>query len=137
MFSKLSSKELLWGCDCGYNSEPHLYLCSALSRDPSVFDSPEEFIPERYESNPGLPSGLTATFGFGRRCAFLITLVRCRAVRLLIKLERRVCPGQDFAEAMIFIAAATLLATTNMLPPLDGNGKPVIPPSEYSGVLAK
>lgn len=39
----------------------------AMSRDPKVYRSADDFIPERYEENPDLIDYRAYAFGFGRR----------------------------------------------------------------------
>ncbi|KAF8307880.1 cytochrome P450 [Clavulina sp. PMI_390] len=87
----------------------------ALSRDPTVYPSdPEEFDPDRYnDTNSGSMDPKTYIFGWGRRA----------------------CPGQAFAEAMLWMSVVTLLATTHMGPALDSKGKEVIPEKKFTGGL--
>ncbi|KAI0923617.1 hypothetical protein AcV5_009106 [Taiwanofungus camphoratus] len=40
---------------------------------------------------------------------------------------RRVCPGQHFADLTMFMAMASILATYDILPELDADGKLVLP----------
>ncbi|KAF5367697.1 hypothetical protein D9758_009878 [Tetrapyrgos nigripes] len=74
-----------------------------MLHDPEVFDKPDVFNPYRYR---GLESEMQKvadiTFGFGRR----------------------VCPGRYFAENSIFSMVTTLLATCDIMSPLDLSGKP-------------
>ncbi|OCH91991.1 cytochrome P450 [Obba rivulosa] len=59
---------------------------------------PEAFIPERFlDDTQDIPDPLTWIFGFGRR----------------------VCPGRYLAENSVFILAATILSTFDVLPPED------------------
>lgn len=82
-----------------------------MLHDPEVYSNPMEFNPERFE---GLDSEMKKvtdlTFGFGRR----------------------VCPGIHFAEGTFFAIVATVLATCDILPGLDENGKEVLPKYEYT-----
>ncbi|KAJ2932193.1 hypothetical protein H1R20_g4888, partial [Candolleomyces eurysporus] len=69
----------------------------AMMHDPSVFDKPFDFIPERYLTDDGkidasVPDANTAAFGFGRR------------------------------NDTIFVMAASLLATFSVFPPKDEKG---------------
>ncbi|TBU30135.1 cytochrome P450 [Dichomitus squalens] len=80
-------------------------LCRGISREPTVYPDPEDFIPERFlDSNGKLdargkdPSDYA--FGFGRR----------------------ICPGQYFAEASLTIMIASVLSTFNIRPPTDEYG---------------
>ncbi|KAL2208559.1 putative cytochrome P450 oxidoreductase [Sarocladium strictum] len=89
----------------------------AMSRDDKVYSSPDSFSPERYlpVSENGrdepLPDG---PFGFGRR----------------------VCPGQYFALAGVYIIMATLLATMDITCPTDEDGKPIPPEVKFSNGLS-
>ncbi|KAL1938285.1 hypothetical protein VTO73DRAFT_11736 [Trametes versicolor] len=84
----------------------------AMSRDEDAYPEPEEFHPERHlnkvrdGSNP-LPSGYV--FGFGRR----------------------VCPGQAFADATLWIAMAGIMASFDVRPPLNAEGVEVCPPAAF------
>jgi len=82
----------------------------AIAQDESQYPDPLGFLPERW-----LPGGSSFSsirpgeyvFGYGRR----------------------ICPGQVWAEHMLFIATASLLAAFNIEPALDVDGSP-IPPNE-------
>ncbi|KAF8302327.1 cytochrome P450 [Clavulina sp. PMI_390] len=84
----------------------------ALSRDPDMYPSPEKFDPERYE-DPNVTDPRDFAFGFGRR----------------------VCAGQAFAEATVWITMATLLATVNMKHALDENGKEIPLEEDFAGTM--
>ncbi|RXW19445.1 hypothetical protein EST38_g6411 [Candolleomyces aberdarensis] len=77
----------------------------AMMHNPTVFDKPFDFIPERYLTDDGkinmsVPDAKTAAFGFGRR----------------------ICPGRQFSSDTIFVMAASLLATFSIFPPKDEKG---------------
>jgi len=85
----------------------------AISRDPARYPDPEAFKPERWlpgETSEGVPSVRPQeyVFGFGRR----------------------VCPGQNWAGHIIFIAVASILATFNIEKAIGSDGKPV-PPNDH------
>jgi len=84
----------------------------ALSQDEKVYPSPEKFIPDRF-NDPTVPDPREFAFGFGRR----------------------ICPGQAFAETVIWITMATLLATINMRPALDENGKEIQLKESFAGTM--
>ena len=61
----------------------------SMHMDPSIFNDPETFNPQRYVDNPSLPGHV---FGFGRR----------------------VCPGQRVAEERIFLELATIVYSVGL-----------------------
>ena len=75
--------------------------------DPDTFERPDDFLPERYLKNgridPSVPDGDLASFGFGRR----------------------ICPGRHFSLDLLFVYAASILATFDIVPPKDEDGNPV------------
>ncbi|KAI0739092.1 O-methylsterigmatocystin oxidoreductase [Daedaleopsis nitida] len=79
----------------------------AMSRDPGMYPNPEEFRPERYLRDSSINTDVRDprkfAFGFGRR----------------------ICPGQHYADASLFIVIASVLHTFDIAPPLDSEGKPV------------
>lgn len=40
---------------------------------------------------------------------------------------RRTCPGMHFAQGTLFAVVSTVLATCNILPALDSDGKDIMP----------
>lgn len=86
----------------------------AMTRNEDMYPDPTEFKPERWL--PGAVGGKVAaarpediTFGFGRR----------------------VCPGQNWAEHILFIAAASILASFNVEKALGPDGNPIPPNDNY------
>ncbi|KAJ2917340.1 hypothetical protein MD484_g3048, partial [Candolleomyces efflorescens] len=81
----------------------------AVLHDPEVFDSPMEFIPERYikdgKINADSPDPLKLVFGFGRRS----------------------CPGRHLGMDMLYMMIVSTLLLFDILPPKDefGNQKNV------------
>jgi len=82
----------------------------AIARDPIHFPSPEKFIPERWE-NPNMLNPRNFFFGFGRR----------------------ICPGQHFADAMLWFAIATILATARLSKAKDEFGNEILPFVAFTG----
>ncbi|KAI0751762.1 cytochrome P450 [Daedaleopsis nitida] len=84
---------------------PNVWACM---HDPEVYESPDEFRPERFirdgKINQDMRSPLSFIFGFGRR----------------------ICPGRYFALAGLFIQAASVLHVFDIGPPLDEAGRPIM-----------
>ncbi|KAJ7241925.1 cytochrome P450 [Mycena haematopus] len=82
-----------------------------MLHDPDVYANPMKFDPDRYQNLDSEMEKVTdLVFGFGRR----------------------LCPGKSFGEGNVFAIAATVLATCDILPPVDENGVAVIPDVVYS-----
>ncbi|KAL1950232.1 hypothetical protein VTO73DRAFT_5356 [Trametes versicolor] len=79
----------------------------AMLHDPEVYDSPEEFRPERFIRNGRIHTtardGSAFSFGYGRR----------------------VCPGRYYADDLLYITVASALHVFQFEPPLDDRGQPV------------
>lgn len=86
-------------------------LHRAMLHDAETYTNPMEFYPERYNGMDSEMQKVTdLAFGFGRR----------------------VCPGLHFAEGTLFLVVATTLATCNVLPGLDRDGKEILPEYAYT-----
>ncbi|ESK88498.1 cytochrome p450 [Moniliophthora roreri MCA 2997] len=89
-----------------------------MSRDENVYSEPEKFDPTRYLPKPhgkGEPL-YTAGWGFGRR----------------------ICPGRHFAPITLWHAMACILATMEIKPVEDKNGKAVLPEIAFTeGLISK
>ncbi|KAF9043111.1 putative monooxygenase [Panaeolus papilionaceus] len=82
-----------------------------MLHDPSIYDEPMKFSPGRYNGkDEEMEKVQDIVFGFGRR----------------------VCPGMHFAQSTIFAAAATLLATCDVLPGINENGEEALPKVEFT-----
>ncbi|EMD35757.1 hypothetical protein CERSUDRAFT_115706 [Gelatoporia subvermispora B] len=90
----------------------------AMLRDPSIYANPDEFTPERFLEFSGHEQELDPrpmVFGFGRRA----------------------CPGIHMANASIFLAASSILATFNIRKAKDNAGKEIEPNLEFlTGIVA-
>ncbi|KAI0753687.1 cytochrome P450 [Fomes fomentarius] len=84
-----------------------------MTRNAAHFPDPEEFVPERHLREAKLmdaqelPSSFI--FGFGRR----------------------VCPGQAFADASLWLALANIVAAFDIRKPVDGAGNEYTPPAAF------
>ncbi|KJZ72337.1 hypothetical protein HIM_08263 [Hirsutella minnesotensis 3608] len=88
----------------GYRIPKGAFLLPAVwwfCHDPVVYPDPDDFEPARYLHPRNEPDPRTVTFGFGRR----------------------VCAGQNFAEATTFIAFSAILAVFRLSRGVDENGK--------------
>jgi hypothetical protein len=102
----------------------NLHMCRAILHSPKDYPDPHVFDPERYlittpsgaySSNPNAPDPRTAAFGFGRR----------------------VCVGRHLADASLFAAVSTVLATMNIIRAKDAQGKEIVPEvAQSSGFLS-
>ncbi|KAH9934613.1 cytochrome P450 monooxygenase, partial [Amylocystis lapponica] len=91
----------------------------AMTRDETVFPEPEIFRPERFEKMATFTSELTdprnLVFGFGRR----------------------ICPGQSYADASVWLAITNILATLQISKARDADGKEITPVVAYNSGLER
>ncbi|KAG8761790.1 hypothetical protein FRC11_013093 [Ceratobasidium sp. 423] len=80
----------------------------AMCYNPEVYSDPESFNPDRF-ADPTTPD--PPAFGFGRR----------------------ICPGQHFAEATLFLVIATMLSVFNIEPVKDKQGNTIVPEAKLTG----
>ena len=108
----------------------------AMSREISQYPEPEEFRPERFLQTDGeagkldIPLPSSYVFGFGRRYAlrvpFLLAQWNTEHVDAF-----RVCPGQAFADATLWLAIVRILAVFDIRKPLGPNGEERTPPAAF------
>jgi hypothetical protein len=92
----------IWYAHIARLPQENVQLSRNMLHDPEVFANPMEFDPGRYLNLDSEMEKVTeVVFGFGRR----------------------VCPGKLFAEGTLFAIVATVLATCNVLPLVDADGK--------------
>jgi len=85
-----------------------------FSRDEDMYPYPEEFRPERFLE----PSTKSGEFPMDPR-------------KYVFGMGRRICPGSDFADAVLFMVITTVLATTSVSAVLDADGNEIWPPTDY------
>jgi cytochrome P450 len=81
-----------------------------MCRDESYFSSPDDFFPERHQEKVGkLHQGSNGEFG----------VEYCDPKQMIFGFGRHTCPGEYLADAMLWCAMAYILATFDILPPID------------------
>jgi hypothetical protein len=98
-------------------------MVRAMSRDPSVWEKPEQFIPERHLSKEGPFEHINSVlaYGFGRRCVpFAVS--KC-SMNSFLHSKYRICVGRWMANDLLFISIAMILATVNISGPAADNSK--------------
>jgi cytochrome P450 len=88
----------------------------AILRDEFVYPRAEDFIPERFIGTNSQPDPKEHVFGYGRR----------------------ICPGRYLADQVVSLAVANILAAFIISPLKDEDGRPVIPPYDFtSGIMSR
>ncbi|KDR71393.1 hypothetical protein GALMADRAFT_102730 [Galerina marginata CBS 339.88] len=89
----------------------------AMLHDENAYPDPSTFKPERFlkdgKLNPLIRDPVSMAFGFGRR----------------------MCPGNHIALSVLWLIAATILATFDISKAVDENGKPIEPAIEYHSAM--
>ncbi|KAE9398746.1 cytochrome P450 [Gymnopus androsaceus JB14] len=91
----------------------------AMCHDEEIYKYPDVFDPDRFMKGDSIDTSVRdprqMIFGFGRRQ----------------------CPGRPLAEAQFFYTMASVLKAFDILPPLDTEGREVVPPDVYrSGIVS-
>jgi cytochrome P450 len=125
----LRSCRTLGESDCLASDEEYLLTgFRAVMHDPTVFNEPFEFKPERYLTsegniNPHVLSPEDAAFGYGRRWVLNFPLLPQNSVNSDFEYNR-ICPGRHLSNETLSIMAISILACFDISPALDDAGKP-------------
>ncbi|KAK7049423.1 hypothetical protein VNI00_006024 [Paramarasmius palmivorus] len=90
----------------------------AMTRDPTLYPDPEEFVPERFLTEDGICNNEDMVFTFGFAYAPSI--------------GRRICPGRHLAINTLWAAMACILAVFDISKAKDEAGAEVEPDAEYT-----
>ena len=81
-----------------------------------------------YPSRPPKPGSLAQVAGMNVHARFICCLyLTCK----------RICPGRHLAIRVLCLTIARILATFDILPPVDENGNPRIPEARYHNTLIR
>lgn len=93
-----------------------------MSRDETYYKDPEEFNPDRY-LDPNVP--ILPSFGWGRR--YVQVEFEVNHFNNLPTPILRKCPGTHYAQASLFIAITSMLATFKFSKAKDANRNDITP----------
>ena len=100
--------------------EPHTY-------------NPSRFLDKNGRIDPSVKDPEVRIFGSGRRYeGSSVALSTC----LNLSCDR-VCPGRHLALQLLYIAVARILATFDILPPVDEDGRPMVPEARFKKTLLR
>ncbi|KLO06300.1 cytochrome P450 [Schizopora paradoxa] len=87
-----------------------------FTHDPARYHEPAKFNPERFLGKNPEPDSYDNAFGFGRR----------------------ICPGKELADAILFVSIAQSLAAFNIGKAIDANGNEITPAEDYTnGIISR
>lgn len=91
----------------------------AMTRDPSMYPDPDTFLPERFEN---LDSE---------------TAEQCSPHRMVFGFGRRLCPGKQLGDYIIWLAAANMIATLDICKARNASGEEITPEAAFdSGAVS-
>jgi cytochrome P450 len=90
-----------------------------MTRDETVYPSPNVFDPERFFSPEKMASEA------------------CQQVEAIFGFGRRICPGRFFAEANIWVLMTNVIATMDIGKAVDEKGRVIDAPAEYFGSFVR
>jgi len=111
-----------------------LLAVRAMLHDEVVYPDPSTFKPERFLTrdgrlDPNVRDPSLIAFGFGRRFVSCVFSTELSIIPLLFTC--RICPGSHVALSMLWLWAASFLATYSISPAVDEEGASVEPSIEY------
>lgn len=92
-----------------------LPLHRAALHDPTRYNDPDTFRPERFLPPENAPDSAGFAFGFGRRA----------------------CPGEAVAHASLFCTLASILAVFDVAMPVGEDGEPIRPKMLWSSGVTR
>ena len=112
-------------------------------RDERIFPEPDQFIPTRYLNddrssvNNDLPYDPSKfVFGFGRR--FVFSSLHNFDKKSHNCSWSRSCPGRYFADDLVWLSIASVLAVFDVLPSVDPeSGEPILPKMEFESAAIR
>ena len=105
-----------------------------MTQDPAVYPEPAHFDPDRYLRMSAEEAEHTdprdVIFGFGRRLV-LSPQHNHQCTHAVTTTVYSVCPGQFFADATLWLAAANVIATMDLSFAKDTEGREIVPEAAF------